>query len=424
MSEEISYFDEVEIEVVGGAGGNGMLHFHREKFVVRGGPDGGDGGDGGSVVLVVDPHVNTLAKFQYQRQFAAEAGKGGGTANKTGKRGADLEIKVPPGTLVIDADSQAVIGDLTEVGQRLVVAAGGKGGRGNARFATSRQQAPRHAERGLPGEQRRLRLELKLIADIGIIGVPNAGKSTLLSVLSNARPKIADYPFTTLTPNLGVANVGDWRTVVLADIPGLIEGAHMGAGLGFAFLRHIQRCRVLIHLLDGLSSDPLADYSQIRTELALFDDDLAERLQVVALNKMDIPEVAERYPLLQTAFAARDVELHAISAAAQQNVADLLQQAVRLLDVAPPPPEFVPMPVYRPSDPNAFAVVVEHPGGYRVTGERIEKAALQTYWDEDESRNRFQKILDALGIHRALVAAGIQQGDTVYIGEYELEWHD
>ncbi|MDP6792687.1 MAG: GTPase ObgE, partial [Anaerolineales bacterium] len=320
---ELRFIDEVSIRVQAGAGGNGIVHFRREKHVPTGGPDGGDGGDGGSVFLVVDDGQNTLLSFQRQRNFRAQNGRHGGGSNKTGRSGPDLAISVPPGTITREKVSGALLGDLTEGGQSLQVARGGKGGRGNARFATSGNRAPRVAEKGEPGETCDLALELRLIADVGIVGVPNAGKSTFLASVSAARPKIADYPFTTLAPNLGVAEVGNYHTLVLADIPGLIEGAHAGVGLGAAFLRHVQRTRVLIHLVDGLSEEPLADFSQIQSELALFESDLAAKPQVVALNKVDLPEVAARLPTLQAQFSARGHELRAVSAMSGQGVRQL-----------------------------------------------------------------------------------------------------
>lgn len=418
------FIDEARIRVAGGGGGDGAVHFRREKYVPFGGPDGGDGGHGGDVIVEVVPTLNTLSKFQHQQTFEAEDGRKGGGSNKTGKSGDDLVIPVPPGTVIYDDDTGEVLGDLVEPGERLVVCSGGRGGRGNARFATSRNQAPRVAERGEPPEERNLRLELKLIADVGIVGVPNAGKSTLLSVVTNAKPKIAAYPFTTLEPNLGVAMLDEDQSLVLADIPGLIEGAHQGVGLGHAFLRHIQRTRVLIHLLDGLSTDPLLDFAQINSELALFDPDLAEKPQIVALNKYDLPEVQERWPEVKAALVDRGYDPMPVSAVAQQNVRLLLYRAAELLRAVPKPPEVATMPVYRAqADPRAFEI--KHTAeGWRVSGESIERAAAMTYWEFDQSIRRFQRILDTLGITEALREAGVQPGDTVFIGEYELEWQE
>ncbi|NWG33190.1 MAG: GTPase ObgE [Chloroflexi bacterium] len=420
------FTDQVEIYVRSGKGGDGMVHFRREKYVPRGGPDGGDGGKGGDVIFEIKTTLNTLGSFRPKQKFKAEDGARGGPSQMTGRNGKDLTIPVPPGTVIFDADTGELIGDLTEEGQRLVVCKGGRGGRGNQHFATSRNQAPRTAEKGEPYEEKRLRLELKLIADIGLIGVPNAGKSTLLSVLTNARPKIAPYPFTTLEPNLGVAEIDVNATVVLADIPGLIEGASHGAGLGHDFLRHLQRTRVLIHLLDGLSEDPLADYSQINTELSLFDPNLAKKPHVVALNKIDQPEVQEKLPALQKQFKKKQVELMTISALTRTNTRELLLKAYQLLQNTPKPEVVeMPMPVYKPKeDPRAFEIVREGENEWRITGIAIERAAKMTYWEHDGSLRRFQKVLETLGIKDALRKAGVQDGDTVFIDEFELEWQE
>ncbi len=419
------FVDEAEVEVKSGKGGDGMVHFRREKYVPRGGPDGGDGGRGGDVVLEVRPTLNTLAAFRHTLRYAAQDGRGGGSNNKSGRSADELVVPVPPGTVVYDAISGETIGDLTAPGQRLVVCKGGRGGRGNTRFKNAINQAPRTAERGEPGQAKRLRLELKLIADIGIVGLPNAGKSTLLSALTNAKPKIASYPFTTLEPNLGVAEVDDETTVVLADIPGLIEGASLGAGLGFEFLRHVQRTRVLIHLLDGLSTDPLADYSQVNTELALFDPNLAEKSQLVALNKIDQPEVEERVRELKAKFKKQKVALLTVSALARTGARELLLKAVERLVEAPPLDRIqTSMPVYRPAvDPRAFTVGREPPG-WRVKGASIERAAAMTFWEHDGSVRRFQKLMERLGVDKALMEAGAREGETVYVGEYELEYRE
>ncbi len=418
--------DEVEIIVRSGAGGNGMVHFHREKYVPRGGPDGGDGGRGGDVFVQVRPGLSTLYALRHARRYKAEDGRGGGPNNMSGKAAEPLVIEVPPGTIVYDATGGEQLGDLTAEGDSLVVCKGGRGGRGNQHFATPRNQAPRTAEKGEPGQEKHLRLELKLIADIGLIGVPNAGKSTLLAALTNARPKIAPYPFTTLEPNLGVARVDDDTAVVLADIPGLIEGASQGAGLGHDFLRHIQRTRVLIHLLDGQSSDPLADFGQINAELALFDPRLAQKPQVVALNKIDDPQVKERLPSIQAAMKSHGISVMPVSALARTNVVELLQRAMRLLADAPPPePIEAPVPVYRPTeDPRAFHVAQESEGRWRLTGAALERAAAMTYWEHEGSVRRFQKLMESIGVDEALRKSGIQEGDTVAIGDYELDWQD
>lgn len=420
------YFDEATITVRSGCGGNGAMHFRREKFVTHGGPDGGDGGRGGDVFLEVVSTLNTLLLFRHKIEFNAEPGKNGQGRKMYGRGAPDLVISVPPGTVVRDALTDELLGDLTMPGQRLRVAKGGRGGRGNAKFANSRNQAPQVAEKGEPSEERVLKLELKLIADIGIVGVPNAGKSTFLASVTAAKPKIAPYPFTTLQPNLGVAELDGEKTLVLADIPGLIEGAHMGTGLGFDFLRHIQRTRVLIHLLDGAGTDPLADFSQINSELALFDADLGQKPQVVALNKMDLPDTQARWPDVKAELEKRGYEVVAISAVAQTGVRDLLYRvAQKLAELPLPVPVAEMMPIYHgPKDEAEFTITPEGPGVYRVSGEKIERAAKMTYWELDEAVQRFQKILEALGIREALAAAGIQEGETVVIGEYELEWTD
>ena len=429
------FIDKAEIIVQSGSGGNGMMHFHREKYVPRGGPDGGDGGRGGDVILEVRPTLNSLAGFRFTTRFKAEDGKGGGSNNKSGKSADNLIVPVPPGTLVYEVlggegtDGGSVtplLGDLTIPGQQLMVCKGGRGGRGNPHFKSSINQIPRTAENGEAGEEKRLRLELKLIADIGIVGVPNAGKSTLLSVLTNAKPKIAPYPFTTLEPNLGVANVDEETTVVLADIPGLVEGAAEGVGLGHDFLRHVQRTRVLIHLLDGLSIDPLADFAQINSELALFDPWLAKKPMIIAINKIDQPEVLEQLPRLKKELKKRGYESMVISALARTNVRELLLKAVKLLAEAPEPvASEEPMPIYRPlEDPRAFTVSRAEDGGWRVKSAAIERAAQMTPWDQTGSVRRFQKLMERLGVDKALREAGAQDGDTVYIGEYELEYQE
>ncbi len=419
------FFDSARISLRGGVGGNGIIHFRREKYVPLGGPDGGDGGNGGSIVLVVDPTLNTLFKFQRQRHFHAEEGKSGGTSNKTGRSAPDLEIAVPPGTIVRDAESDEILFDLVEAGQSLIAARGGKGGRGNPRFTNSRNQAPRVAEKGEPGEERSIELELKLIADVGIVGVPNAGKSTLLAAVSAARPKIAAYPFTTLVPNLGVVDLGKYRTLIMADIPGLIEGAHSGAGLGAEFLRHVQRTRVLIHMVDGLAVDPIADFSQISSEMALFDPDLGEKPLLVVVNKTELPEVEERLTEIRASFTERGIDILPISAVTRAGTRDLIYRADALLKTAPQRPAFEEIAIYRPEvDPNAFEVSREAEGAFRLRGQKIERAAQMTYWEYDDAVRRFQKILEALGVHKALAQAGVQDGDTIHIGEYELTWEE
>lgn len=422
------FLDEVRIHVASGRGGDGIVHFRREKFVPRGGPDGGDGGRGGDVIVQVDRHLNSLTGFRRQRHFTAGDGQRGGKGRKTGADGKDVVVRVPPGTMVRDAESGSLMADLTEEEDRFVLLRGGRGGRGNARFATSRNQTPKMAEKGEPGEERWVQLELRLIADVGIIGVPNAGKSTLLAAVTNARPKIAEYPFTTLAPNLGVVELDIDTTLVLADIPGLIEGAHEGVGLGFTFLRHIQRTRALIHLLDGTSEDPLADYSQVNAEMALFDPRLTELPQVVAVNKLDLAEVEQRWPALEEALLEKGIQARPISAVAQKGLRQLLFEAYELAQREEPVPDEPPedeLPVYRPDpEPEAFRVMRDPDGVLRIRGEGIERSAAMTYWEYNESVRRFQRLLERIGVEDALREAGVETGDSVRIGEYELEWQE
>jgi len=418
------YLDEAEIYVQSGKGGDGMVHFHREKYKPRGGPDGGDGGRGGDVILRVNPKLTTLFDFRHRQRYVADSGKNGGPNNMSGKSAQDLIVDVPAGTLVYEAKSGDLMGDLVEDSQLLVVAKGGRGGRGNQHFATSRNQVPRMAERGEPEESKTLRLELKMIADVGIVGVPNAGKSSLLAVVSNAKPKIANYPFTTLSPNLGVAVLDVDSILVLADIPGLIEGAHQGVGLGFSFLRHIQRTRVLIHVLDGLADDILSDFSQINSEMALFDEKIAKKPQLVAFNKMDLPEVRERWEEVERSLQALGYEVHPISTVTHENVKKLMWRAAEMLKDAPEPEPVAVMPVYRAlEDPKAFTVR-QIDEGWEVRGEAIERAAAMTYWEHRESIRRFQRLMENIGVDEALREAGVEEGDTVFVGEYALEWQD
>ena len=419
------FYDEAKIYVKAGDGGDGCVAFRREKYVPYGGPAGGDGGRGGGVLLCVDRHLNTLYRFSRKRHFKAERGGHGRGKDQHGAFGAPLRVPVPCGTAVYDADSGDLLGDLTEQGQELAVARGGRGGKGNARFATSTNQAPRIAEHGEPGQERWLRLELKLLADVGLVGVPNAGKSTLLAAVTAARPKIAPYPFTTLQPNLGVVVLDDQTEFVLADIPGLIEGASEGKGLGHEFLRHIERTRVLVHLLDGLSADPLADFVAINGELAAFGHDLARKPQLVALNKMDMPEVRARWPEVQAALEALGYPAAmAVSALAREGTRELLYRAAQMLAELPEDAPAWELPVFRPGvDEETFTVEREE-DGWRVRGVRVERMAAMTVWNLDEAVRRFQRTLERMGIAKALEEAGVQLGDTVHIGEAELVWEE
>jgi len=418
------FIDSVQINIASGKGGDGMVHMHREKYRPRGGPDGGDGGKGGDVIFEVVPTLNTLSHFHQNENFFAAAGKNGGPSNRSGRSADDLVIQVPPGTSIYDDDKAELIGDLVLPGQRLTVAKGGRGGKGNQHYATSRNQMPLTAEKGEPGQEFTIRLELKLIADVGLVGLPNAGKSSILAATTNSRPKIADYPFTTLEPNLGVVKLDQDSSFVMADIPGLIEGASMGIGLGFDFLRHIQRTRLLIHVLDGLSEDPLDDYHTINAELELFDDLLGKRPQIVVLNKMDLPDVVAKFETLRVEFKSLGVELMPISAVSQFNLKELMWKVFTALGELPEEHVEAEMPIYRAEvDPNAFEIEKTE-DGYVVSGARIEKAAAMTYFDQPGSVRRFQKLMAGLGVEKALRAAGIQQGDNVIVGEWELEWQD
>jgi GTP-binding protein len=415
------FIDEAEITVRSGKGGDGIVHFRKEKYINRGGPDGGDGGRGGNVVLRANPHMNTLEKFRHQELFAADNGRRGGAKDQTGRSADDLVILVPPGTIATDISTNEIIADLTEAGQEIVILKGGRGGRGNKRFATSRNQAPRLAEKGEPGDEKQVHLELRLIADIGIIGMPNAGKSSFLAAVTNAKPKIADYPFTTLVPNLGVALLGD-ETIVLADIPGLIEGAHTGLGLGDTFLRHIQRTRVLIHLLDGSSDSPLADYSQINTELALFDPELGNKPQVVVINKIDMPEVNIRKEELKNTFKSKGITILFISALARTDLMPVLYKAKQVLEKTPDIEIKKEMPVYRPESKERVFEIERTSDGWIVSGGAIERAVAMTFWEHFESVRRFQRIMESMGIAAELKTRGVTEGDTVIIGDHELEW--
>lgn len=403
-----------------------MISFRREKFVPRGGPDGGDGGHGGSVIFQVDSNVSSLVKFHRQVHFEAEDGKHGQPKRQTGASGEDLVLRVPPGTVIRDADSGELLADLVDPGESITLIKGGRGGRGNVRFASSTNQAPRLAERGEPGEDRWVVLELKLIADVGIIGVPNAGKSTLLSVVSAAKPKIAAYPFTTLQPNLGVVQFDDYETIVLADIPGLIEGAASGVGLGHDFLRHVERTRLLIHLLDGAAQEPLEEWAMVNQELALYDTRLDEKPQLVVLNKMDLPDAIAWEPLIRERIEEEGLPFHAISAVTGEGVQELLNIVRQTLQELPQPPAYEPeerMPVIKPEeDEERFRIFRRSDGSWRIRGKKIERIAAMTYFEFDATAMRFQRILDEMGISDALREAGIEEGDTVIIGEEILEW--
>lgn len=419
------FYDTAKIFVRGGDGGNGCLSFRREKYVPRGGPDGGDGGQGGDVILLADGGLRTLADFHYRAHFKAERGEHGRGGNKHGARAADLIVRVPAGTVVKDAASGQVLADLAASGQQVVVARGGRGGRGNARFLSNTNRAPRLAEKGEPGEERWLLLELKLLADVGLVGYPNAGKSTLLARSTAARPKIADYPFTTLEPNLGVVELED-GSFVLADIPGLIEGAHAGAGLGHEFLRHIERTRLLVHVLDAAGTagrDPVADYHQINSELSLYRAELAELPQVVAANKVDLPEAATNLPRIEAAAAADGRQVFPLSAASGEGVRELLYHIKRTLAALPPREVATPeTTVFRPQPEEGFHLERED-GIFIIKGRAVERLVAMTDFSQEQAVERLQRSLERMGVEQALAQAGAQDGDVVRIGKHELEYH-
>ena len=424
------FYDEAKVFVKGGDGGDGVVAFRREKYVPHGGPSGGDGGDGGDVVFYVDTHRSTLFHFSKRSHFKAARGQHGRGSNQRGASGEDVRVPVPPGTMVYQAETGELLGDLTEPGESLIVAQGGRGGRGNASFATSTDQAPRAAEHGEPGQERWVRLELKVLADVGLVGMPNAGKSTLLAATTAARPKVAAYPFTTLQPNLGVVVLDPETEFVMADIPGLIEGASEGKGLGHEFLRHIERTRVLIHLVDGLSDDPLEDFRAINRELEAFSEDLADKPQLVAFNKLDMPQAEEAWPAVKEKLERQNYPVMGISALTGENTRELLYRAAAMLDEIPEEkakPE--QLPVFRleedegRGDVGRFTVErVED--GWRVSGVEVERLAAMTVWNLDESVQRFQRQLRNMGITQALREVGVEPGDTVTIGDMEFVWQD
>lgn len=425
MRDDSLFFDEVKIFVEAGKGGNGVSSFRREKFVPMGGPDGGHGGRGGDVIFEVNPRLNTLLSFRHKTHFRAAKGGNGEGKKKQGRSGADLVIAVPPGTVVHDAETGEPLADLLKAKDRFVIAQGGRGGRGNSAFASSTNQAPRISEKGEAGQTRWVTLELKLLADMGIIGIPNAGKSTFLSSITAARPKIADYPFTTLIPNLGVAIVDD-REIVLADIPGLIEGAHMGAGLGDKFLRHIERTRVLIHLLDGSLDDPLSAFDTINNELAEHNQQLADKPQIVALNKMDLPQAQANWKRVHRAMAKKKIPAFAISAATGEGVQDLLRAAAQKLQEMPLEVAETggaeALPVIRPKeDEDAFDVKREG-HAFRIRGVKVQRVTAMTNFNEEQSVLRLHRIFKSMGVTDALERAGVKDGDYVRIGDVELEW--
>jgi len=425
------FLDRVKLWLHAGDGGDGAATFRREAHVPRGGPDGGDGGRGGSILLRVDAGQTTLRAFQVKRHFRATPGGRGEGNRRYGKAGEDLVLHVPPGTAVVDDADGRLLADLVAVGQEAVIVRGGRGGLGNVHFKSSTHQAPRHAQKGEPGEEREISLELRLIADVGLVGLPNAGKSTLLAALTAATPKIAEYPFTTLEPNLGVLDLPGTeggevdRRVTIADVPGLIEGASSGAGLGHAFLRHVERTRVLVHVVDGSTADPERDYEVIRGELEAHDPTLLQKPTLVAFNKLDRPGATDAWPAFERKRSTEGRPAVAIAAVTGQGL-DGLRHALGLLlpsaaelAVAPEPAGIV---VHRVQSAEAVTVSREADGAWRVAGQRVERLAAQTNFDVAESAERFQRALERMGVDAELRAAGVEPGDTVRFGKVELEW--
>lgn len=422
------FIDYAEIYIKAGDGGNGAVSFRREKYIPNGGPDGGDGGDGGNVIFKVDPGLRTLMDFRYKRKYVAENGENGGKSNMSGKRGSDLIIRVPQGTVVRDKETGRIIADLCEVDQEEIIARGGKGGAGNQHFATPTRQAPNFAKKGTPGQAMTVILELKLIADVGLIGFPNVGKSTLLSVVSKARPKIADYHFTTLSPKLGVVSLGEGQSFVLADLPGLIEGAHEGSGLGHKFLRHVERTRLLIHVVDIAETegrDAINDFDVINRELKLYNPELAKRPQIIAANKIDALQNPERLERFKAEMNRRGYEVFEISAATNKGVDALMYHTYEKLKELPPIVLFDPsektVVIDIPDDEPPFTVRREN-DVFVVEGPEIDRLLRSVNLDDRDSLRYFQRSIKKMGVIDALVQKGINEGDTVRIGEIEFDY--
>lgn len=431
------FLDEVKIFVRSGDGGNGLVAFRREKYVPKGGPAGGDGGRGANVVFIVDEGLRTFMDYRYQKKFVAPNGENGMSKRMHGRKSKDLYLKVPPGTVIRDTDTGEVLADLVEHEQEVIVARGGRGGRGNCRFATPSNPAPEIAENGEPGEERNLTLELKLMADVGLVGFPSVGKSTLLSITSKAKPKIADYHFTTLAPNLGVVETKDHRSFVIADLPGLIEGASQGVGLGHQFLRHIERTKVIVHVIDMSATDgrdPYEDYKVINAELGEYNMRLLERPQVVVANKMDIPVASENLVEFKKRLAedGEDVDIVEISAFTRNNIDNLLYKISDILDNTDPnmlyeldtEEESMENRViykHKPKD-ETFKITRDDTGAYVVSGPGIERAFLMTDFNRDASVRRFAQQMRSMGVDDALRERGCKNGDTVKIlkGEFEF----
>src|SRR5690625_1612842 len=423
------FVDQVSVYVKAGDGGNGIAAFRREKYVPRGGPAGGDGGHGGNIIFQVDEGLSTLMAFRYHRHFKADRGENGMGKGKHGKNASPYIISVPPGTTVYDEDTKRTIADLVMHGQEALIVQGGKGGRGNIRFANPRNPAPNMSENGEPGEERNINLELKVIADVGLVGFPSVGKSTLLSVVSAARPKIADYPFTTLQPNLGVVDTEDHRSFVMADLPGLIEGAHEGVGLGHQFLRHIERTRLIVHIVDMASMegrDPYEDYVKINEELKQYDISLAERPQIVVANKMDMPEAEENLKKFKEKLND-DIEVFPISALTKDGLRNLLYAIADKLEEIPKDfsieAEEGVVFEYEEDEP-AFTISRDDDGAFVLSGEKIERMFHMTDFSTQEGAQRFARQLRRLGVDDALRARGAVDGSTVRILDFEFDFID
>ena len=427
----MQFIDRTSITVKAGDGGNGKSAFRREKFVPKGGPSGGDGGRGADVVFVVDNNMNTLLYFRYHRRFKGENGENGDIKNQYGHNAPTCIVKVPPGTIVKDADTGEVIADLTAAGERVVVARGGRGGRGNAKFSSSQNRAPTFAELGEPGESRSLSLELKLLADVGLVGYPSVGKSSIIACVSAARPEIAEYHFTTLTPVLGVVRVDDERSFVMADIPGLIEGAADGAGLGHDFLRHVERTKVILHVVDASGvegRDPVEDYHRINAELKKYSEKIARRPQILVANKMDLPGAGENYARLEKLAAAEGIAIFPVSAATREGLAALIAETAKALDRYVEEPEKTDgIKVYdadKDEDPERITSTRNDRGDFIVSGKALEKLVAMTNFGNDEALRRFQYIWRMKGIDSRLKKRGIKEGDTVHIGAMEFEFRE
>jgi len=419
------FYDKAKIYVKAGIGGNGVVAFRREKYVPEGGPNGGDGGDGGSVVLVGDKGLRTLVDFKYKPHVKAKKGEHGQGKGRHGKKAEDNILMVPLGTIVRDFDTNELIADVTEDGQRVVVAKGGRGGRGNARFVSAKNRVPMVAERGEPGEEVTLFLELKLLADVGLIGMPNAGKSTLISVISAAKPKIADYPFTTLKPNLGVVSIEVGNSFVVADIPGLIEGAHQGLGLGHEFLRHIERTRIFVHVLDMSPAEDkniVEIFNTINKELVLYNPKLANKKQIIAANKMDVPGAEDNLEILKKELGEQ-YEIFSISAVAGMGLKPLLGRISQLIDEIEPEPLHTEDEIKVFTEPALERFIIDREDGiFVVRGKEIERHFAMTDFNNEEGVKRFQRILKVMGVESALIEEGINYGDFVRIGDLEFEF--